>query len=339
MHILLTIPHFHAAAGGAEAYAVTVVRGLLERGHQIEVVAEDGSELPDVPLHLGPLGETTARIRELRKPDIVVDWGLNVPAHLHRLGGGTHAGFLPYSLEAYPQPQRAVKSVWYNVAPKHQREIQRERELLQIPGTHVLAVSQFVADQVPAAADLPADRIHVLHNGVDSTRFTPQNHNSDTVTFLFVAHNLRLKNLALLRRVFPAQAKLIVLGKRKPDFTAPWLHYAGSSNSPEQFYADADVLLHPTFYDACANVVLEAIASGLPVLSSDCNGSAELLPPDWVLPLDDDAWRQAILALADDCELRKSRAETARKLAVQNDIQAYIPRFEAILQRCAPCKT
>jgi UDP-glucose:(heptosyl)LPS alpha-1,3-glucosyltransferase len=339
MHILLTIPHFHAAEGGAEAYAVTVVRGLQTRGHQIEVVAEDGSELADVPLHLGPLAETTARIRELRKPEIVVDWGLNVPAHLHRLGGGTHAGFLPYALESYPHPQRAIKSAWYKVAPKHQREIERERELLQIPGTHVLAVSQFVADQVPAAVELPAERIHVLHNGVDITRFTPRQHDADTVTFLFVAHNLRLKNLALLHRVFPPHAKLVVLGKRKPDFTAPWLHYAGSSRSPEHVYAEADVLLHPTFYDACANVVLEALACGLPVLSSDCNGSAELLPSDWVLPLEDEAWRDAIGALADDCELRRSRAESARKLAEQNDIQAYIPRFEEILHRCAPCKT
>ena len=44
-------------------------------------------------------------------------------------------------------------------------------------------------------------------------------------------------------------------------------------------YFAADFFVHPTFYDPCSNVVLEAMACGLPVITSRYNGASELMHP------------------------------------------------------------
>ena len=46
------------------------------------------------------------------------------------------------------------------------------------------------------------------------------------------------------------------------------------------YYAAADLYVHPTFYDPCSLVVLEAAACGLPIITSRYNGAAELFRGD-----------------------------------------------------------
>ena len=55
------------------------------------------------------------------------------------------------------------------------------------------------------------------------------------------------------------------------------IQYAGPSNLPEKFYAAADIFCLPSHYDPCANALLEALACGLPAVTSTTNGSGELL--------------------------------------------------------------
>jgi UDP-glucose:(heptosyl)LPS alpha-1,3-glucosyltransferase len=231
--------------------------------------------------------------------------------------------------------------------------------LLSCPGTHVLAVSQFVARQVTRTVSLPQARLHVLHNGVDTERFSPERTAAlrgpertrlglapEDVAFLLVAHNLKLKGFDLLRQVFSAgaarnpSARLVLLGRRDPGCRAPWFRYAGSSPRPETAYAAADVLLHPTYYDACANVVLEALACGLPVVSSDRNGSAEVMTDGqegFVLPVVGDRrevrerWLETIADLAGDPGRRRRLGDAARKRAETLTIGAYVDRFEELL--------
>jgi UDP-glucose:(heptosyl)LPS alpha-1,3-glucosyltransferase len=53
--------------------------------------------------------------------------------------------------------------------------------------------------------------------------------------------------------------------------------FAGSTGEPEKYYGAADLLIHPTFYDACSLTVLEALASGLPVITTHSNGASGLI--------------------------------------------------------------
>ncbi len=50
----------------------------------------------------------------------------------------------------------------------------------------------------------------------------------------------------------------------------------GPVADPVPYYAAADLYVHPTFYDACSLVALEAAACGLPVITSRYNGAAEV---------------------------------------------------------------
>lgn len=111
---------------------------------------------------------------------------------------------------------------------------------------------------------------------------------------LFVAHNFRLKGLRQLinalalqdSRGNPIGAHLIVAGRGKPGLyrrfaqrlgIAGLLHFVGASDDVRELYAAADVLAHPTWYDPCSRVVLEALLCGLPVVTTRFNGAAEIL--------------------------------------------------------------
>jgi UDP-glucose:(heptosyl)LPS alpha-1,3-glucosyltransferase len=244
---------------------------------------------------------------------------------------------------------------WFT--PRYSRTFHREERLLRDASGDILAVSSFVADQVCRWAGPCEERLHVLLNGVDADRFrAPQDPGQratmrqswglgeDDVAFLFVAHNLRLKNLRLLTGVFadlhPAcpHLKLVVVGKRAPRIQAPWLVYAGQTDRPEEAYWAGDALLHPTLYDACANVVLEAMASGLPVASSDSNGSAERIrngESGWVLPVHGPGaattWADLVRRLGTGSGLRAQVGQRAAVAATGWSMDQYVRGFESVL--------
>lgn len=363
MRLVFVIEHFSPATGGAEGMAVAAVRGLLQRGHDVQVVARDGRPIDGCPLHLLPVEKHAATARALG--GLVVDWGLSVPADVHRLGGGLTQVFQRYNALSRRPEIRWLKRFLDRVSVRQRRSIRLEAELLRRPQARFIAVSQFVARQVTECCPAAAARVEVVYNGVDVQRFCPENRArwrsavrrdwgvpDDAVLFLFVAHNPRLKNIQLLTRLFQVlhaqapQARLVVVGKhRVPCRGAPWLLTAGATESPEQLYAAADVLLHPTLYDACANVVLEGLASGLIVASSDLNGSAELMTSGidgFVLPVQGlqpahilADWMQLVRWLATDTALRERLGKNARKLAEAHSMDAWIAALEASLQRAA----
>jgi UDP-glucose:(heptosyl)LPS alpha-1,3-glucosyltransferase len=85
----------------------------------------------------------------------------------------------------------------------------------------------------------------------------------------------------------PAQAHLIVVGRERHmgryDALAQRLGvagrvtFAGPRADPKPYYGAADVFVLPTLYDAGSNAVLEALACGLPVVTSDRCGPGELV--------------------------------------------------------------
>jgi UDP-glucose:(heptosyl)LPS alpha-1,3-glucosyltransferase len=365
MRLLLTIPHFDAAEGGAEGFAVTVCRELARRGHAVRVLAQTGRPGPNVDLVLGDLADAPRHVAEF-PADLHVDWGLHVPADLHRLGGGVHREYMRMMQEARSPLMRAVRAFVDEFRGKHRQARREEDRLFARSNAHFLANSEFVARQVRAVSDVPEGHVHVLLNGVDTTRFSADRLAglratkraelglaSDDVAFVLSAHNLRMKNFALLARVFAGlhatcpQAKLVVMGKRRPAVAAQWLVYAGATRQPEAVYAAMDALVHPTLFDACANVVIEAMASGLPVLTSDRNGSAELVTEGesgQILPVVGDRaridalWEQAILGLATDAGKRADWGRAGRAIAEKQSIVNYADQLAPLLIRLAEQK-
>jgi UDP-glucose:(heptosyl)LPS alpha-1,3-glucosyltransferase len=192
----------------------------------------------------------------------------------------------------------------------------------------VIAISDMVKQDILRWYRIPPDQIAVVYNGVNVDRFHARNRRyrgeirgrhgiGEEILFLFVSNNFRLKGLGFLMRILAglkqkksmeAPFRLLILGR---DRRSPYLRlardlgiseeviFAGVTEEPEKYYGAADLLIHPTFYDACSLTVLEAAASGLPVITTIFNGASGVLEPgeNWILsdPADGDQLRAAIL--------------------------------------------
>lgn len=364
IRLALLIKAFSAPVGGAEGFAVSVMRRLAARGHEVHVVAQEGEPVPGVRLHITDATGVDAVLDGLGDV-LTMDWGLTRKAHIHRLGGGLHAEFARYNRLGRPWPVQVWKRYvepW--AVPKHRRQLALEREILSAPGAHYVAVSDFVRQHLQNSTDVPDARIRVLRNGVDVGRFgvglsdeerrevrADLGLEPDDIAFLMVANNLRLKNYALLRDVFAAlsprlpRIRLLVLGRGRIFRRPPWLRCLGHTREPEKVYAAVDALLHPTYFDACANVVLEALAAGLPVVSSDLNGSSELIDHGrngFVLPVAGGTpseirrqWCGIVARLASEPALRDDVGSAAKELARHCSIEAYVDAFDAYLREVA----
>jgi UDP-glucose:(heptosyl)LPS alpha-1,3-glucosyltransferase len=178
---------------------------------------------------------------------------------------------------------------------------------------YLIAISDMIKQDMIHWYKIPADRITVDYNGVDIERFHPRNRRyreeirerhaiGDEFVILFVSNNFRMKGLDYLIRALGKikkevhrPFKLLILGRDRKD---PYVRLAkrmnvseeivfvGCTDEPEKYYGCADLLVHPTFYDACSRVVLEAMASGLPVITTTSNGASGLLTQsrmEWVI--------------------------------------------------------
>jgi glycosyltransferase involved in cell wall biosynthesis len=159
---------------------------------------------------------------------------------------------------------------------------------------HVLYQSAFCrrdADRYLGATKTPAE---VLHNPADVVRFTPAPEPPVGPSTVLVAGDqtspgrlvLALRTFAALRSALP-DARLLVTGRLPPDGdaivataglgSAVQLVGRYSQADAPALYRQAHVLLHTKVNDPCPNVVLEALASGLPVVYPASGGTPELV--------------------------------------------------------------
>jgi UDP-glucose:(heptosyl)LPS alpha-1,3-glucosyltransferase len=230
--------------------------------------------------------------------DVVVGFGRTVKQDLARCGGGTHRAYLA-TMRAFGARPRML-------GPYHRAILSMEARQYR-PGNfrRVLAVSERVRDEVVADYGVAPGRVHVLYNGVDLARFDPERARAlrpvvrrtlglpaDAPVVLAVGSGFRRKNVDGLLRLWadgpPADAWLVVvggderLGRYRRAAAAPPIRgrvvFTGPQTAVEGFYAAADVVVMASLQEAFGNVVLEALASARPVVTSRAVGAAEVLP-------------------------------------------------------------
>jgi UDP-glucose:(heptosyl)LPS alpha-1,3-glucosyltransferase len=203
--------------------------------------------------------------------------------------------------------RRVVKWVDRRINWRQRLLVLLERDMLtDRRGPVVAAVSDYVRRQVLAAFGLPDERVRVVFNGVDiapltgaeaaaaRTAWRQRLSIADGVPLaLFVGHNFKLKGLRELlaawpRVTGPAAPVLVVAGggdarayerQARRGGVAERVRLAGAVADMRTLYAAADVLVHPTWYDPCSRVVLEALGCGVPVVTTVFNGAAEWVEP------------------------------------------------------------
>jgi len=217
---------------------------------------------------------------------------------------------------------------------RQQRMTAQEKLLARKPPLKILTLSAAARNQILSRS--PAASVVTIPPGVDLTEFRPSpvaSPRGEKLQLLFVGHNFRLKGLHCLLRALSIserrglRADLTVAGGgaiREFKALAESLGLADhvqflgrvADETIGELYRKSDALLHPTFADHCSLVVLEALASGTPVITTRQNGAAELMESGrhgFVLedPLDIDALAAALLRLEDREKLGEMRAAAA----------------------------
>ena len=226
-----------------------------------------------------------------------------------------------------------------------------------------------VADHIQRHYPGNPERIRVIYNGVDLERFSADGRDKlrqetrhgweveEDVVILFASNNFRLKGLHCLIRALgrlkrasrKVRYRLWVLGRGRREAylklatnlgCAEEVTFLGPQPQIEAYYAAADLLVHPTFYDPSANVCLEALASGLPTITTRYNGVSELLADhglgEWVIdnPCDTDLLAEKIRRLGHEDERRElaSRSRTlVEDLSLEENCRQVLEVYQEVI--------
>ena len=217
----------------------------------------------------------------------------------------------------------------------------------------IIVNSRMVAAEIQRHFSFPADRVHLVRNGISTTRFLGVDRaaararfglRDDEYVFLFVGSGWERKGLpqlvAAMRspELSDGRTRLLVVGKGRLANVPPNVTLAGIVPEIQQAYAAADLLAFLPIYEPSANVVPEALASGLPVVTSSWNGASEWLVPDIdgdVVPDPDDT--RAVVAML--AKWRDRGARRNHRDPADFDIARNVRETVAILERAARERT
>ena len=228
----------------------------------------------------------------------------------------------------------------------------------------VICNSRMVRDDIATRFAVPEAKLHVIHNGIDLDKYHPhlREHRAKTLggsgfpadipLLLYVGSGFERKGVKQLLQAFAharPNANLVIVGadKHAPRYARlaarlginKQVRFAGAVPDVTPWYGAADALLLPTLYDPMPNAALEALACGLPVLTSSACGAAGLITEGvngYVRDaFDIDGMAQAITRLADPARAAPMRA-SARASVEHLSLDAMAQQLLALYRRLVP---
>jgi UDP-glucose:(heptosyl)LPS alpha-1,3-glucosyltransferase len=374
MNVALIIERIETWRGGAETSTAQFAEHLAADGVCVNVITTSYS--PSTPsLNIVPI-RVAGRLRALRTRQFIKKAGEYVrrnpfdivhcitpcpAADIYQPRGGTMPEMLQRNLALRSSPQRrCLKRIGQQINLKYRVVGGLERRLLsRRPAPWVIAISQYVADQLQRHYSFDPARVRLIFNGVDPDTTPPVERRAhraqirrqfglgeDDLVLLCVAHNFKLKGVGPLIRALALQAEhekpaanpgrtvALVVGRDNPSpfarlaaklKVADRLLFTGPTPRVQAFFHAADILVHETYYDPCSRVVLEAMAAGLPVITTRHNGAAERIQ---------DGQEGYVIESADDTEALADRIQRLARPEHRQACARNAPRaVEAISMR------
>jgi glycosyltransferase involved in cell wall biosynthesis len=292
MRILMISLRYPPTLGGAERAASELARGLAAVGHEVSVITsgQPGEEVRDgvvvrrVPLAGPRLGglrfslKAARAARRLPRSQVVVAHMASAPAA---------AGLVPALLWRAPlvvQPSSGGTSGG-NLGLVEGRALGRLRVwLLRRAVRAWIALSPEIESHLRDRWRVPAGRIHRIPLGVDLERFEPVEPSGQR-RFLYVGRLAPEKGLALLLEAWRGAGepgRLVIVGDGREEValrrSAPaTVEFTGAMADPRRAYREADVFVLPSLREGLSSALLEAVASGLPVIATDTGAASEVL--------------------------------------------------------------
>ncbi len=315
MRIALLTRRFDSAGGGTERDLIVTAEELRAAGHQITIFADEirgaagGWEVRRVGA--GPrLGRAVSLLRfawtaapaaRRAGAEMVLSFARCAGADVMRSGGGAHVSYL----RAARKWRGALGAFAMRTSPYHRVQMLIERQAFRSPSLkRVIAVSNFVADDLIRQFELAPKKTVTIYNGVDLDRFRPAGDSSERDAIrqkfgvpssaplvVFVGNGFARKGLGFLIEAWPLVAGgaflLVVGADRQGDKFARQARalnvgarvvFGGTQPNVEALFRAADSFAMPSLFEPFGNVVMEAMASGLPAMTSAYSGVAEVIP-------------------------------------------------------------
>lgn len=207
-----------------------------------------------------------------------------------RAGDGVHRAWL----DRREQFENPLQRIGRRFNRKHNVILRLEKALLGDRGArHVITNSAMVREEIVRYYGFPRAAIDVIPNGVRVSDFAPAplKHararsqlkiGSDQATALFLGTGWERKGLRFaMAAAEKARMRLLVAGRgNQRKYRSNNLTFLGEMQDVRLPLAAADIFILPTIYDPFSNASLEAMAAGLPVITTSANGCSEILEPE-----------------------------------------------------------
>lgn len=292
-----------SSKGGLEKYAAYLQKAFEEHDFSVQLLSEKTFSIPKrlSAYQIYQYDKFCSQWMVKNKPSLVFGLDRNrYQTHL-RAGNGCHA--------AYLQHRRTFEGNWkylqFHFNPLHRLLLSIEKASFENPHLQTLFTnSNMVKNEILHFYKVDPAKIEVVHNGVEWISYQSSfdqwpklkeelchkyHLDPKIFHFLFIGNGFRRKGLDFalktLSHLPPKEYHLSILGKDKHLKQYQQLaqrlnvhaHFFGPEQNVVNFYALADATLVPSIYDPFANVTLESLAMGVPVISSNTNGGSEIL--------------------------------------------------------------
>lgn len=375
MKIALVKRRYSLKSGGSERYCVNLARRLIAAGHDVTVIGERiddelGGEVEFIGVPTNNLTSWTRNRsfaencgRTARQGDFDIVYGLG----------------RSFGLDAVRVTER-LQSHWVQVRyrhpahhllqtlnPRHRTLIDLERAIYRSDDVRrIVTQSQLDRRLVMEHYGIPEEKICTIYNGVDTRVFHPGVRKrreqireelgiaDEDPLLVFASMDFAGKGLRsilhALQQARHGEARLLVLGRGPVQRfqrlarrlgVARRVIFAGRRSDIEFCYGAGDLFLLPTAYEPFPNVNLEAMACGLPVVTTETAGGADIIETGRNGYLISNMEAVDELASCIDCHLALDFNEhatmsaecwnRARRMTVEENVRQTLAMFEEIL--------
>lgn len=258
----------------------------------------------------------------------------------------TNAGYLASLITKFKQKSLPVVVTVHDTIPMNMRDSLAHK----IAGTafkniafadHVICVSEHVRRNIRTILGGKLDQVTTIHYGVDHSIFRPRKEikvirrklqlPEDKFIILNVGSEEPRKNIPVLIRAFyklvrdyRVNAVLVRVGQRSPGVNKiikllglenKVIYRIASSKEVALYYNAADLLVHPAYYEDFGMSILEALASGCPVVASNKAAIPEVIHDSGILldPFDIQGFAHEMHRILIDEDLRIKLSEKGLK--------------------------
>lgn len=356
--------------GGAERFISRALEALDQQALDLNVITREwqGQRQPNWHLHIcnpakwGRISRErgfadAARALWQREHFDIVQSHERIPGcDIYRAGDGVHRRWLELRGRLMPgwRHRLLLASRYHRYVMAAEEAMYRAPELKA-----VICNAEMVKQEIIQRFGVDSRKIHVIYNAINTAQFVPADAETRAAlrqkislpeqasALIYVGSGFERKGLAAAIRAIAGTGRyLLVVGKDKAEKQyqalatslgcADRVRFVGMQADTLPWYQAADGLLLPTLYDPFPNVILEAMACGLPVITSTTCGGSEFIQPGrngYVCDaLDIPALRDAVMALPERVT-GSAMAQAAREQVMASTPQRLSQQLVSLYQQ------